>query len=141
MTDTVQKTPWHLWLVGGALTLWSGFGAFDFIATITHFEPYLSQFPQEMLDYFYALPPWIFVIWAVGIGLGLAGAIALLMRRRIAAPLLAGSTVGAFGSLICSLMNPPPEAMADPIMGVVIVAVALLSVLYAFWMRKRGVLR
>lgn len=67
MADGQTKAPWHLWLVGVLATLWNGFGAFDFTATFSRFEAWTSNVPQPMLDYIYALPPWMWIGWALGV--------------------------------------------------------------------------
>lgn len=141
MSEALQKAPWHHGVVSLLITLWSAFGAFDYIATVTRFEPYLSHFPQDLLEYFYALPLWIYVIWAIGIFFGLAGGVALFLHRKIATVLLAISTAGALGSMICSMTRAPPPGGGDPVMSVAIVILALLFVLYAYWMERRGVTR
>ena len=33
-------------------------GAFDYLATQLQFEPYMSQFTEEQLSYFYGFPAW-----------------------------------------------------------------------------------
>ena len=58
-------TPWHLWLVGVLATIWNGFGAFDFTATVTRWAPYMSNYTEEQQAFFYSFPAWQYVIWAL----------------------------------------------------------------------------
>ena len=90
-------TPWHLWLVGGVAALWNAFGSFDFTATVTRFEPYLSNFSQELKDYVYGSPPWMFLIWGVAAFAGFAGSLLILKRHKAAVPVLAISLAGVIG--------------------------------------------
>ncbi len=73
------RSPWHLWLVGTLSLLWNGFGTFDFFATVTHLAPYMSQFPQAMLNYLATLPPWMWIVWFIGVVGGFAGSVLLLL--------------------------------------------------------------
>ena len=147
MTSMTVKTPWHLWVVGGISLLWNGFGAFDFVMTTMQGEAYLraSGFDQPMIDYFTAMPNWMYVPWVLGVRGGLLAAILLLIRNRLAAPVFALSLLGAVGSLVFGLIYPMPElpeAMAMMrFMPWVIVALAAFQAWYAWTMSKAGVLR
>lgn len=142
------KTPWHLWLVGGLSLLWNGFGGFDFIMTTTQGETYMRSagMTQPMIDYFMAMPTWMYGPWILGVWGAVAGSILLLMRSRWAVTAFALSVVGAVVSLIyqkfINPMPPLPEAMqAMGYMSYVIVVIAGFLLWYAWTMRKAGVLR
>ncbi|WP_395945874.1 hypothetical protein [Brevundimonas sp.] len=146
MIETV-KTPWHLWLVGVLSLLWNGFGAFDFIQTNTRGEAYMraSGFDQPMIDYFLAMPNWMYVPWILGVWGAVIGSVLLLLRRRWAVPAFGLSLLGAVVNLIYGqVIDPPPlspEMATMKIMPFVIVVIALLLAWYAWAMAKRGVLR
>lgn len=135
------KTPWHLWLVGGLATLWNAVGAVDFTATVTRFEPYMSNVAQAMRDYLYALPIWMFLPWGVGVWGGFVGSILLLLRRKLAAPVLGVSLAGAAGVFAIGMVQPAPEGASDPVFAGFIVAIAVLVFTYAIWVSRRGILR
>ena len=127
--------------------LWNGFGAFDFVQTVTRGEAYMREagFGDEMIAYYNALPDWMYGPWVLGVWGAVIGSILLLARRRWAAHAFALSLLGAVVSLIYSkLINPPPLSPEMAMMGwmpFVIVAIALFLVWYAWAMAKRGVLR
>ncbi|MES2833693.1 MAG: hypothetical protein V4707_03170 [Pseudomonadota bacterium] len=147
MTDMTVKTPWHIWVVGVVSLLWNGFGAYDFIMTTTQGEKYFraSGMDQAMIDYFNAMPAWMYVPWVAGVWGAVIGSILLLLRNKLAAPAFAISLLGAIGSLVFGLMNPMPalpEAMAMmKYMPWVIVAIAAVLAWYARSMASKGVLR
>ena len=143
-----KKTPWHLWVVGVVSLLWNAFGGYDFIMTTTQGETYFraSGFDQPMIDYFNAMPAWMYGPWALGVWGAVLGSILLLVRRKLAAPILALSFLGAVFSLIyqkvIDVPPPPPPALAVMTnMPYVIVLIAALLAWYAWAMAKRGVLR
>jgi hypothetical protein len=144
----MTKTPWHLWLVGVLSLLWNGFGAYDFVMTNTQGEAYMraSGFDQTMIDYFSAMPAWMYVPWILGVWGAVLGSILLLARRRLAVTMFGLSLIGAVVSLVYGKMidpppPPPPALAAMTYMPWVIAAVAALLLWYAWAMAKRGVLR
>ena len=140
------KTPWHLWLVGVVSLLWNGFGGYDFIMSTTQGETYwrASGMTQPMIDYYNAMPTWMYGPWIIGVWGAVIGSILLLLRNKLAVPAFALSLLGAAGSLIYGLMNPMPGlplAMAMmAYMPWVILVIAALLLWYAWTMRKKGVL-
>lgn len=140
------KTPWHLWLVGVVSLLWNGFGGYDFIMSTTQGETYwrASGMTQPMIDYYNAMPTWMYGPWIIGVWGAVIGSILLLLRNKLAVPAFALSLLGAAGSLIYGLMNPmpglPPAMAMMAYMPWVILVIAALLLWYAWTMRKKGVL-
>jgi hypothetical protein len=150
MTDTrmTTATPWHLWVVGVLSLLWNGFGAYDFVMTTTQGEAYMRSagFDQAMIDYYNAMPAWMYVPWTLGVWGAVIGSILLLIRNRLAVWAFALSLLGAVVSLVYGqLINPPPALPAGlemmSYMPWVITAVAAFLAWYAWVMAKKGVLR
>ncbi|MBU1286223.1 MAG: hypothetical protein KJ871_00715 [Alphaproteobacteria bacterium] len=136
------KTPWHLWLVGGLSLLWNGFGCVDFTMTATRNAAYLEPYPQEMLDYWLNMPTWMWADWAVGVFGGLLGSIALLLRRKLAVPLFAASFIAASISMSFGFLDEnAPRMEGAGLMSGIIIVIALLLAVYAWWMSRRDVLR
>ena len=141
------KTPWHIWLVGVVSLLWNAFGAYDFIMSTTQGEAYwrASGMTQPMIDYYNAMPTWMYGPWIVGVWGAVIGSILLLMRNKLAVPAFALSMIGAAISLIYGKVNPmpelPPAMAAMAYMPWVILVIAILLAWYAWTMGKRGVLR
>lgn len=147
MTDMTVKTPWHLWAVGVISLLWNGYGGYDFIMTTTQGETYMRGMgmTQPMIDYFNAMPMWMYGPWILGVWGAVLGSVLLLLRNRLAVWAFAASLLGAVASLVFGLVHPMPElpeAMAMmKWMPWVIVAVAAFLAWYAWSMSKKGVLR
>lgn len=92
------RRPWHLWLVGILGGLWSVIGLMSFIITQLNVEAVMSGFPPEQRAYFDSFPLWADGLWAIGVFGGVIGCVALLLRNRLAFPLLLASGIGAIGS-------------------------------------------
>ena len=141
--ETPRRTPWHLWVVGIAGLLWNAFGAFDYLMTQTENEAYMGQFTPEQLEYFYGLPTWVVAFWAVAVWGGVLGTVLLLLRKRLAAPILLVSLLAMVVTSIHNfLLSEGLEVMGmvGVIFSAVIFVVALGLWLYARAMAEREIL-
>ena len=149
MDNATQRTPIHLWIVGGLATLWNGFGCFDYFMTRTRGAAYIeSMMPTidgaAMMAYIDSFPIWAAFGWGLGVWAGLAGSILLLLRRGLAVPVLLASLVGAVVGIGYQMANPAGiieiSQGANAIMPYIIIAIALGLFVYARAMRIRKVL-
>lgn len=146
MASTVTaRTPAHLWIVGALALLWNAFGGYDYVMTQAGDAAYLSQYPAEQIAYFESLPAWLTAFWAIGVWAGLAGAILLLARRRLAVHAFAASVLGiviSFGYQLAFTSMPDSMKEAPMVyMPWVILIVALLQLWYARRMAREQLLR
>lgn len=150
--DDVQgaKTPVHLWIVGILALLWNCIGPYDYVMTRMRNTDYLASMmptvdPNAMLAWVDAFPIWAQFGWGLGVWLGLAGSILLLMRHRWSVPAFALSLFGALLGLGYQIALAPPLAGAEgiefKIMPYVIIIIAAALLYYAHRQRQRGVLR
>ena len=79
MNETRSKTPVHLWIVGILALLWNAVGCFDYFATQTKLESYMSNFTPEQLEYFYGFPAWADAAWAIAVWGSLLAAVGLAL--------------------------------------------------------------
>src|SRR5512134_2876734 len=100
MNETRTQTPVHLWIVGILALLWNAIGCFDYFATQTKAEWYMSHFTPQQLEYFYAFPAWVDAAWAVGVWGSLLGAIGLLLRKAWSVWLFGLSILGLAGTAV-----------------------------------------
>lgn len=140
---SVGRTPLHLWIVGTLALLWDGVGAFDYLMTQTQNESYMSQFTPEQLEYFYGFPAWVVAFWALAVWGGLLGAVLLLLRKRLAVPVLLVSFLSVIVTFIHNfLLSEGAEVMGAggvAFSGLIFV-VALGLWLYARFMARKEVL-
>ncbi len=148
MTDTMKAaTPWHLWAVGVISLLWNGFGAWDFVMSLTQRETYwrASGMTDAMIAYYNAMPTWMYVPWVLGVWGAVAGSILLLLRSRFAVHAFVLSLLGAvvsllYGAVIDKAPAPPPEMAVMAYMPYVITVIAAFLAWYAWTMSRKGVL-
>jgi hypothetical protein len=138
-----QRTPWHLWLVGILGFLWDSMGAFDYLMTQTRSESYMSQFTPQQLEFFHGFPAWVVAFWALAVWGGLLGTLLLLLRKKLAVPVLLASFLAMIVTSIHNFfLSNGLEVMggAGLAFSVLIFVVALGLWLYARAMTQRGVL-
>lgn len=142
---TPQRAPVHLWIVGIVSVLWGGMGAVDYVMTQLHNEAYMSQFTPVQLEFYYGFPAWLVAAWAIAVWGGVLGAVLLLLRRGLAAPVFLVSLV----MMVVTTIRNYGFANGLEIMGGgfslvftgVIFVVSVAQWMYARAMRQRGVLR
>jgi len=137
-------TPWHLWLVGILGLLWSLMGVVSFMLAEMNVEAVMSRYPQQQRDYFTSFPLWAVAFWAIGVFGGVIGCLLLLLKKRLAFPVLLASLIGAIVSNLGGLfllggMKVMQETGGLGFTAVPIVLGVLLAS-YARAMSKKGVL-
>lgn len=139
------RTPWHLWVVGVLTLVWNAVGAFDFVMTQTQNEAYMKAFTPEQLEYFYSFPSWVVLCWGIATWGALIGSMLLLLRNRLAHPVFLVSFLAMVITTIHNFgLSDGLQVMGGigvVIFSAVIFVVALLLVIYAKAMRRRGVLK
>lgn len=143
MNQTATKPPVHLWIVGILAVLWNAIGCFDYFATQSKLESYMSQFTPEQLAYFYGFPVWVDAAWAIAVWGSLLASIALLLRKAWAVWLFGLAILGMAVTAVYSFLLSDGMALmgsgAVYFTGVIWI-IALFLFFYAQAMAKRQVL-
>ena len=101
-TTRATRAPWHLWLLGIAGIAWYGIAGSDYVLAKLGGAQYLRDFglTEPQISYTLGLPAYMTAVWAVGVWGGLLGAVLLLLRNRLAAPVFAVSLIAYLFSLL-----------------------------------------
>ena len=141
---TTPGRPWHLWLIGIVGVLWSLMGVLSFMLTQMHVEAVMSRFPPQQRAYFESLPWWAVAFWAINVFGGVIGCLLLLLKSRLAFPVLLASVIGAIvfnlgGLFLLGGMEVMRETGG---LGLTVLPVAFAALLayYARAMSRTGVL-
>jgi len=143
MTDggAGQKTPWHLWVVGVLALLWFAAGAYTFFMAL---QGRLPDMDPEEAAYYANLRILQIALLGVNTISGVVAALVLLLRSKLSTWLFAVSLVGIIVLNTAELITGDSRMLVDRgalIATIVIFAIAVLLVVYASRMTKRGVLR
>src|SRR5688572_15114881 len=143
MDEGYAERPLARWFWAGAVAslLFMAFGCLSYLFHVT-LDP--ATLPLDQRAVFDALPMWMTVAFAIAVWVGLVGAVMLLLRRKLAEPLLLVSLVAATIQFSAYFLHPPlrdatpPAALATPI-------AIILLVWTIYWFarhsRQRGWLR
>jgi len=142
--ESARRRPWHLWVIGVVGGLWSSMGVVSFVLTQMKVEAVMSQFPPQQREYFESFPLWAVAFWAIWVFGGVIGCLLLLLRNRLAFPVLLASVIGAMVSNLGGLfLLGGMEVMAETGgLGLTVYPVIFAAFLayYARAMSKKGVL-
>jgi hypothetical protein len=144
VAQAIERTPWHLWVVGVISAVWNAGGVYDFVMTNVRDVNYLAPLSDAERAYFFSLPAWTTTAWALGVWGALAGSLLLLLRSRFAIWAFALALAGLAGITLFEWTSDAPPSLSGArnvafTAAIWIVTIALL--LYALAMRRRGVLR
>jgi hypothetical protein len=140
-TTTDHPVPGWFYAVAAMILLFEGFGCFMYLAQVTADHASLPLDQRAMWD---ATPMWTIAVYAIAVWVGLAGAVLLLMRRRLASRLLLISLIAVVVQFSALFLVPqlrqtvPYAALVAPI---ALVACVALIYLFARFAAKRGWLR
>ena len=149
-TSAQGRAPMHLWIAGILSLLWNGFGCYDYFMTRTKGAAYIDSMMHTdqggaIMAYINSFPIWVSAAWGLGVWVGLAGSILLLMRSRHAVAAFAVSMIGAIVGLGWQLLNPSNISEmsegVNKVMPYIIIVVAVVLFLYARAQAKKGLLR
>jgi len=143
MNQQTAKTPVHLWIVAILAILWNAIGCFDYTATEMKLESYMSQFTQEQLEYFFALPAWTIAAWAIAVWGSLLASLGLLLRRAWSVWLFGLAILGLAATTVYNFVLSDGLTVMGEGAGIftaVIWVVALFLFFYSRAMAKRKIL-
>ena len=127
-----SAVPAWFWVAAGLALLFEAFGCFTYWAQVTT-DP--ASLPIDQRAMWNATPAWMVGAYAVAVWVGLIGATLLLMRRRLAVPVLLVSLIAVlvqFGGvmLVPALRQvTPDDAFTLPIL--------IIAACYAIFMLSR----
>jgi len=139
--NVVSKTPWHVWVVGILALLWNASGAVTIMLAQAGRLPDISSAEAA---YYAAQPLWFVIVTDIALLGAIAAAIALLFRSRMAVWLFTIS----LAAIVITNAYDFATGMSSSFMNTgalvvtcLIVVLAILELVYARAMAKRGVLR
>lgn len=140
MAQSISLRPPHLTAVALVVILWHATLAADYL----NLRFALAEGWPSVMALFPIGPLWVDVAWAMGVWLGLAGALFLMLRDDAAVLLLfaaATAMLAAMGGL--ATMLSPEALMAMPMAALIplLVLMPLVGWLYARGLKRRGALR
>lgn len=145
MTDDARTgVPGWYWAVAIVALLWEAFGCFTYIQWVTMDAAKMATMPAAEREMWLAMPPWLTGVYAIAVWIGLAGAVALLMRRRwarLAFGLSLAAVIVQFGWIFLTTPILTTIGPTSTYMPAAIIIVGGIWFLFASMAAKRGWLR
>ena len=136
-----EEIPAWFWMMAGLAVLFEAFGCFMYVSQVTADRATLPLDQRAMWD---ATPTWMVASYAVAVWIGLAGAVMLMMRRRVAVLLLLVSLIAVVLQFSGLFLVPqlrqtvPDTALVAPI---ALILCCYLIFMLARLAQRRGFLR
>ena len=143
-TTYSERVPTWFWIVSGLALLWEAMGCYSYVMHVTMTADQIAALPEGQQQLMAATPIWATAAFAVATWGGLAGAIALLMRRSWARPLFIVSLVAIlvqFGWFFFVARAGDVIGSSAYTLPLCIIAIGALLVWFSAMAAKRGWLR
>ena len=95
-----EKLPTWFWVVAVLAVIWNLMGAFAYYSDVTMSAEALAKLSQAQQDLRAAMPSWVTGLYAIAVFGGLAAAIALVLKKKLAIPLFAVSLVAVVAQML-----------------------------------------
>ncbi len=105
------RVPGWYWIVAVLALLWAAAGCFAYVSQVTISPEDFAQLPEAQRQIWESMPGWVTGAYALAVWISLAGAVALLLRRRLA-------RTAYLASLIAVLIQFGWVFLASPILSV-----------------------
>ena len=139
--EAPARAPWHLWVVGALSLLWNASGAWVFVQAQSGAA---MDMDATEIAYYAAQAMWFVTVTDVAFAAAILAAIALLLRSRWAVHLYGLSIAAIVVTSAYDIAQGTALLLQDQgwlILSCVTTCLAILQLVYAMVMRKRGVLR
>lgn len=132
-----EKPPLWFWIVGVLMLLWNGVGVMAYVAEATMSAETLRALPEGQRALLLSRPAWATAAYAVAVFGGVAGCLLLLIRRRLAIPVLVLSLLGVLLQLGHAFGIAGALHVLGPT-GAVLPALVLAGALFLVWFARRA---
>ena len=132
--------PWHLWTVAILTLLWNGSGA---VTILLAQAGKLTGISADEAAYYAAQPFWLVLSTNIATLAPVAAGIALLLRNQVAVWLFGISLALILANNVYELAAGVSRSLANQgalIVTCIIIVIAILQLVYANAMKKRGIL-
>ncbi|MHA6766744.1 sugar transporter [Sphingobium ummariense] len=138
-------TPRFFFVIAVILLLWNLMGVVAFVGEYTMDIDALAKTDPVGARIFAAMPGWLWVVFALAVGSGTLGALALLLRRSAAVPLFVislAAVIVQFGyTFLATDLIAAKGVLIATAFPALIFVIAIWQLLYARSLKAKGVLK
>ncbi len=129
------------WLVAAVAVFWNLIGCAIFAAEMFAQEAMMESMTEEQRTWARSTPTWIYFVFALSVGTGLAGSICLLMRRSTSVLLFGVSFVAVLIQMVYTMLIAGGLQVMGPsgaVMPALVVFLSIVWLWFAMFSRSRG---
>ena len=138
--NVAASRPLGFWIVSVLALLWNLLGMAIFFMQINMPAETLAAMPAEQRALYESTPAWVNSAFAVAVFGGALGSAMLLMRKRLALPLLALSLLGVVVQMGYTYLVTPAFRVYGA-SGAILPALLVLIALFLVWFSRRSLVR
>lgn len=138
------RIPIWFWILGILALLWNLLGLMAFAAEMLVTEDAIAALPQEQQELYRNVPPWLTAFFALAVFGGVAGSILLLLRNKLAVPVLGLSLLGVlvqYGHMFFMTNTASVMGAGAMILPALVVVVSIGLIPYAIHCKSQNYLR
>lgn len=135
MTNT-NKPGVVYWIVGVVALLWNLLGVNAYLQQAYQTEGFLAAYNEEQLALLDSTPAWITALFALSVFSGAIGSLLLLLRKKLAVPLLFLSFVTAFIQMCYSFFATNSAELFGTMQGIVMPIFIIVFSAFLVWYSK-----
>jgi len=131
---------WY-WIVATVALLWNLMGCGAFAMEVFAQEAMMETFSEEQKEWARSTPPWIYFVYGVAVTTGVAGSVALFLRKGWSVYLFVISLAAVITQMVYTLLIAGGLEVMGPsglIMPALIIGLATASYWYSSWARNKG---
>ena len=136
MTTSTKPATWF-WVVSAIALVWNLMGVMAYIAQVTMSPEALQALPENERTLMESVPMWVTSAFAIAVWGSTLGSILLLMRKKIATPVLIFSFVGILVQMYYNLFMSKSMEVYGP-GGLAMPIIVLLFGAFLIWFSRKS---
>jgi hypothetical protein len=131
--NTAGVTPrrWTYWVIALVALMWNLIGLAMFVVQVRMTPDMIAAMPAAQQQVYAATPAWINIAFGVAVVFGVLGSLALLLRKRLAAPLFLVSLLAIVVQMVGAYaVTPAWQAYGAAGLGMPVMLVVIAAYLY-----------
>jgi hypothetical protein len=133
--------PVWFWVIAVVALLWNIMGCMIMLSEVFAQEAMMESFSEEQKEWTRSTPKWIYVVFAISVGTGVAGSICLLIRKKLSVPLFAISFVAVLIQMVYTMLIAGGLQVMGPsaaIMPTIVVLLAMAWLWFSLFSKGKG---
>jgi len=137
MTSTTNKPPTWFWVVSVIALLWNLMGVFAYIGQVTMSPEVLQALPENERALYESAPAWATGAFAIAVWGGALGCILLVLRRKLATPVLFVSLIAIVVQMYHSFFISNSIEVYGP-GGMIMPVMVILIAIFLIWFSRKA---